>query len=177
MQNTGYSCMQMIQHITHCLCRSNSPSMVLYCWKTHCFITVLHHATCTSSHGRRSGWKAVTSAIQPKFKWFKKLHCRRSFVVASKNKSCNGTNMDRSVFLLQGKIFKAKCIYMLLNATTFETWFLSPNILKLSNATNSSFFFPGTGRYQYNLIFFFSVWMVAEHKKCMHNFRFSQWWQ
>jgi hypothetical protein len=32
--------------------------------------------------------------------------------------------MDRSVFLLQG------------NATTFETWFLFPNILKLPHVTN-----------------------------------------
>jgi len=154
MQNTRYSCMQMIQHITHCLCRSNSPSMVLYCWKTHCFVMMLHYATCTSSYGGRSGWKAVTSRIQRKFKCFKKLQSRRSFAVASKNKSCNGMNKDRSVFLLQGKIFKAKCVYMLLNATTFETWFLSPNILKLSHATNSSLFFPGTGRYQFNLTVF-----------------------
>jgi len=60
---------------------------------------------------------------------------------------------------------------MLLNTTTFETWFLSPNILKLSRAIYSSFFFPGTGRYQFN--FFFS----CGTKKCMHNFRFSQWRQ
>jgi len=71
-------------------------------------------------------------------------------------KSCNGMNVDRSVFLLQGKIFKANVFtYTLLNTTTFETWFVPPNILKLSHATNSSFFFLGTGRYQFN--FFFSL--------------------
>ena len=107
MQNTRYSCLQMSQHITHCLWSSSSPSMVLYCWKTHCFVMMLHHATCTSSHGRKSGCRAITSRIQPKFKWFMKLHCRRSFVVASRNKPSNRMNMDRSVFLLQGKIFKA----------------------------------------------------------------------
>lgn len=107
MQNTECSCMQMIQHITHCLCSSNSPSMVLYCFQTHRSVMMLHHATCTPSHGWRTGRRAFTSRIQPKFKWFKKLHCRRAFVVASRNKSCNSMNMDRSVFVLQGKIFKA----------------------------------------------------------------------
>lgn len=120
MQNTGCSCMQMIQHVTHCLCSSNSPSMALYCFQTHCSAMMLHHATCTFSHGQRTGWRNITSRIQPKFKWLKKLQCRRPFVVASRKKSCNGTNMDRCVFLLKGKIFK----------TTVFTCFLMPPYLR-----------------------------------------------
>lgn len=78
--------------------------------------------------------KELHFQIQRKFKWLKKVHWRKSFVVAFRNYSCNCMNTDRSTFPLNGRILSANTFICFF----FEILILQHNILKLSYATNSS---------------------------------------
>jgi hypothetical protein len=150
-------------HIIHCLCSSNSPSIVLYFFQTHCTLMMLCYAICTFSHGWRTGWRVVASRIQPKFKWLKKLHYR-SFVVASRNESCNCLKMFKATaytcFLVPPHLRYGSCLL-----TFWSYHILEIQVFHFFNSNTSVISF-----------FFFSL-NGLEHNKCMYNVWFSQWRQ